>query len=105
MTAFLPKTEEELTNLARRVVRREIYVAFTQDEIRDSFGAILALGHAQIKEWLPNIGLIYEEYAKAAPRAINGRPMFFSCQFLHKADVEFFIKRVMEFQELLDPQT
>lgn len=36
------------------------------------------------KEYLEDIGLIYEELGKAGPLAVNGMPTFFSCRLLGK---------------------
>ena len=37
-------------------------------------------------EWTRDVGILYEEYAKALPRGVNGYPMFMSFRILHKDD-------------------
>ena len=38
------------------------------------------------REWTADVGVIYEHYAKAGSRGINGYPMFMSCLILHRED-------------------
>lgn len=42
------------------------------------------------EEYMNNIGMIYEDYSKAAPRGINGYPMFFSCNIVSIDDTKRF---------------
>jgi len=38
------------------------------------------------QESIENIGVLWEHMSEAAPRGINGYPMFFSCRIMHKDD-------------------
>lgn len=57
---------------------------------------VLALGGLEglTKEQVDNIGLVYEYLDKAAPRSINGEPIFFSCRFLNVAQAERAIRAI-----------
>ena len=39
-------------------------------------------------DWLSQVGVLYEYYDKAGPRAINGYPIFFSCNMMSADDYE-----------------
>ncbi len=45
-----------------------------------------AIAKEAYREWAADVGVIYEHYAKAGPRGINGYPMFMSCLILHRED-------------------
>lgn len=93
------RTPEELTALARQYVQHEIYIGGTNDDLAMVFMP-LALGG--LAGWdLEKIGLVFEEISKAGPRSINGRPCFFSCQFLHIDDLEPFTAEVKRMAEAL----
>jgi len=56
-------------------------------------------------EYINDIGFLYESMDKAAPRGINGFPMFFSCGILNKKDTErmfVFYEKYKELQENLE---
>lgn len=61
----------------------------------DLLGAIFlpvtlgGLDHLKIDQ----IGNIVEELSKAGPRSINGYPIFFSCQVIHKDDWAVIVER------------
>lgn len=77
----------------------EALVAWTDDDLAMVFMP-LALGG--LAGWdLEKIGLVFEEISKAGPRSINGRPCFFSCQFLHIDDLEPFTAEVKRMAEAL----
>jgi hypothetical protein len=44
------------------------------------------------EEYFKNIGMLFEENSKAGPMAINGYPMFMSCQILSMDDTKRFIE-------------
>lgn len=50
----------------------------------------IPIGLGVLQDWTPEqlqkIGTLYEYYAKALPRTINGYPMFTSCQMVHIED-------------------
>ena len=61
----------------------------------------LALGalHKVHPDSLANIGLIYEYLDQAAPRSINGMPIFFSCRMVHKDDWQRAIPAIQAEEE------
>lgn len=44
--------------------------------------------HERYQKYIDNVGMIYEEYSKASPQAINGLPTFFSMKILSKNDTD-----------------
>lgn len=107
------KTPAQLSDLAARIVRGEIYIATSGDGLKHSFGFILALA-AGMKQRdargrfarkrqsdVQTIGAVYEEMHRALPRGINGYPMFMSCKFVHVNDVERLAEMVARKQEAL----
>jgi len=44
---------------------------------------------------MENIGVLYEYMSEAAPRSINGYPIFFSMRILHKIDWEIALKMLV----------
>lgn len=80
--------------LAERILKNEI---FTDHQVRDQnlvpniFLTVALMGNdpeacGAFKKNPP--GMIYAEMKDAAPRSINGYPMFFSCSFLSHKDTE-----------------
>lgn len=90
--AILPMTDEELTDLARRYVTREIWISGNVDH-----WMILRLAEPeQIPE---NLGLCWQEMSKASPMALNGQPIFLSCHLIAIEDCERLeteVKRMLE---------
>lgn len=78
-------TDDEINELAIRIACGEIYAA---DNFGDPDFAMqwLVLTLALSDQLPPNVGLVYEEIAKASPTGINGKPIFFSCQLLAVED-------------------
>lgn len=50
----------------------------------------LMLGAITSEEDAKDIGMVYEYLSEAGPRSINGYPIFFSCKFLRKNEMEKF---------------
>ena len=87
-------SEDAVKNLAERILKNEI---FTDHQVRDQdlvpsiFMPLAFMGDdpemcGALKKNPP--GMIYAEMKDAAPRSINGYPMFFSCSFLSQEDTE-----------------
>jgi hypothetical protein len=78
------KTPEEITTLARQIVTNQVYAAWSPEQMDNSFGGFLMLvaGSSQEQgesiDWMNDVGLVYEDYAKANERSVNGYPSFFS---------------------------
>lgn len=89
----LPRqTEEKLREFVDDFVSNRI---FTSAHLRDGEENMLpmifmplALGCFSTvqPDTLSQVGVLYEEYSKASPRSINGRPMFISFKMLHIDD-------------------
>lgn len=50
------------------------------------------------KKWFDTVGLIYEYYDKAGPRAINGLPMFMSMKIVPKEDMGALVEYVQKYR-------
>jgi hypothetical protein len=89
---LVPKTDQEITELARGIVTNQIYAAWDPQAIDNAFGMFIQLvtsgaaAQGDDMEWLGQIGLIYEDLSKRNPRDMNGYPTFFSAQFLGHDD-------------------
>jgi len=58
-------------------------------------------------EYINDIGFVYEQLDKAAPRGINGYPIFFSCGILSKKDTNrmfVFYEKYKELQEKIEDE-
>lgn len=51
------------------------------------------------EEFLKTIGMLYEENSKAGPRAINGYPMFMSCNIVSIEDTKRFIEMYKKYEK------
>jgi hypothetical protein len=95
-------SEEDLNTLAVEYVKGDVYIVNSEEGVRLSFGHMFMLMDPPPgKEVLEQIGAVYERYDKAAPRTINGRPMFFSMQLLHKADLPLLMEKIEAKQKAL----
>jgi len=94
--------------LAERILKNEI---FTDHQVRDQglvpsiFMPVAFIGDdpeacGAFKKNPP--GMIYAEMKDAAPRSINGYPMFFSCSFLSQKDTERVFAVYKAMTEALD---
>ncbi|PGP20977.1 hypothetical protein COA01_15680 [Bacillus cereus] len=92
------RTEEELKELAKRVIKNEVFMASNEESISNAFMLLVSLG----AEFPPGTVALYEEYSKALPRSINGFPMFSSCGCLSKEEFDIFVEYYTKFNELLN---
>lgn len=89
---LVPKTDEEITELARGIVTNRIWAAWDPETLDSSFGIFLSLAasgaaaQGQDNSWLGDIGLVYEELSRANERSVNGYPSFFSAQYINRED-------------------
>ena len=98
------KTQEELKELARAIIRREVFTT-KHIEPKDR-------GYCIPRVFLPvafappgtfdSAGLFYEESSKALGQGFNGYPMFTSMQLLHAEDVPLLNELVNQFEEILN---
>ena len=85
--AELPRmTQEEIDDLARRVVVNEVFLTNTADAYRFAFPMLMIFGGDKIAEFADDVGAMWEELSKAGPRSINGYPFFTSGHFVHRED-------------------
>ena len=49
-------------------------------------------------ESIKRIGAVYEYLDKALPRAVNGKPCFHSCRFLHRDDLPALVQHIERYQ-------
>lgn len=99
-----PLTDEQVHELARRIVTNEVFVALNADALDCAFGMILALGSDHIAGIVNDVGFVYEEISKASPMGVNGYPTFLSCKFVHKDSAEAVFAKVREFDAVLNPK-
>lgn len=112
--AFKPKSipsqsEEALTQLAKDIAMN---LVFTSDHIhRNEWDNILGMVFMPIvlgafsdysEEARKDIGMIYEYYDKAGPRAINGYPIFFSFAIVNVKDRQFVWEKVEKIRKALE---
>jgi len=77
-------SKEELKQFVLDVCDNRVYL-LQQEEDHRSF-TVLSLMSPMPHDYLENVGAVYEHMDKAGPLAINGRPMFLSCKFMHIDD-------------------
>ena len=97
------KTKEELKQLALDISDGKV---FTDRHLRDveDIGMVfmpIPLGAfaKESKEYIDDIGLIYEYWSEAGPRSVNGYPSFFSMTVLGKEDTEQVFKYHEQFEQ------
>lgn len=95
------KTDEELNDLAKSVALGQVFITNNEDGIRNAFGGLLIFSDFTEEE-AQQIGAMYEEYAKAGPRSINGYPFFFSASFVHVDDLPKLSALIEEKQKALE---
>jgi len=96
--------------LAERILKNEIFTDHhvrerEQDLVPRIFMTVAFIGNdpeacGAFKKNPP--GMIYAEMKDAAPRSINGYPMFFSCSFLSQKDTERVFAVYQAMTEALD---
>jgi hypothetical protein len=108
MTAPKPyqrKTDEEIGALAKRVYRNEVFVSWMinrQEDLPMVFMILMLLDEATRQRMIAdNIQFLYEDYAEAVPRSVNGYPCFMSCKMLSAEDGHRLYERVMQIAEMV----
>jgi hypothetical protein len=92
------KTDKELRKLAKQVHSGEVFLSNKPDIIQMSFMVLMLADPSTLPE---DIGSVYEFMREAAPRSINGYPIFFSAHFLSTAETQKVLQYVKEIEELL----
>lgn len=85
-----PMAPEEIGKLAERIVRGEIFTDChihpnDRESMTLSVFMVLALGGLEGVD-PEDIGMLWEENSKAAPRSVNGYPCFFSVHLVNRED-------------------
>ena len=98
------KSDVEIDNLAKRIVKHEIYITNSGEGIRTSFPLVLSASSGAIEN-ITDCGALYEEWNLAGERSCNGYPMFFSGNFLHKDDLKLLRTKIDEYNKILEVKT
>jgi hypothetical protein len=94
-------TEEELRVLARQVVTNEVFLTNKADGML-AFDFILTMTIPKMKApYTADIGAVWEEYAKAGPRRVNGMPMFMSMHLVSVRDWDILIGFIRDMEKAL----
>lgn len=90
--------EKELKEVLFGLLDGRIYSSAHSPKQLDMVFLPIAMGafEGAPKEWLDQIGLIYEWLHEASPRSLNGHPMFFSMRLLNKTDWERILPLLQE---------
>jgi hypothetical protein len=92
------RTPEEIKSLARDLVTNRIFLSNDPEEIKLSFGVVLAFLKPDMIDF-NEVAAVFEYYSEAGPMSINGLPSFFSLQVIHTEDWPAFraeAKRMMD---------
>lgn len=73
--------DAELRALAEGLVTNRVYLLPADDP---DFNMVFMVTALTTLPW--GVGAAYEDIAKAGPRSVNGKPIFFSCKLLHYKD-------------------
>lgn len=98
---------EKVHELARDIVMDKVFIdrfiSEPDHEWNHMLRAIfLPIGLGGMPANVEDIGMVYEYLEKAGPRSINGYPIFFSCQMLHKAQMPELIAAVEHYAKTLN---
>lgn len=84
--------DKELRQLVLDICDNKVFTdrhCRTADEVGMCFPVLMFMKLCDRKYMIANPpGMIWEWYSKAAPTAVNGLPMFFSCHFLSPSDMD-----------------
>lgn len=92
LDALLELSDKELRSLAMDAVEGRLFGTWmcnSADEMRGSFPILGLVDQAWMDDMAArDVVHFYEQVSKAAPLAVNGRPMFFSANALTRKDFE-----------------
>lgn len=91
-------TDDELKEIAKKVVNNEIFVSFGGKSLI-AFQMIIALSDS---ESIKDTCAMYEYYDKCGPGSINGYPTFFSAHLLNKDSAERLLKYIKKIEILMN---
>lgn len=104
---YTTKTNNEIKELALRLYRGEIFTSLQlrdlEHELSRVFMPIGFLDIVSIKVLTEsNVGMFYSEMKHAAPRCINGLPMFFSVDYISEEDTDRLLKKYNQVVDLME---
>lgn len=88
MSASQRLPDPELRTLALDISEGRVFGSWecaSPDEVRSSFMVLMLAGPENLPD-PTEVAHVYEYMSQAGPMAVNGRPMFMSARFLHRAD-------------------
>jgi hypothetical protein len=91
------KTEDELKELARQVIKNEVFVGTSKEEIEYAFMLLVTLG----ANFPDDTVALYGDYKDTMARGINGYPMFHTCGYLTKDEYAVFSSHWKRMHEAL----
>lgn len=100
------RSREELYTIAKDIIEGKIFTSLNFDceneiGILNTFMPLLMIPKEK-KDFLKDIAFIFEYLDQAAPRGINGKPMFFSFQSITKEEYKEFqpmFNKLIELEE------
>lgn len=94
-------SEDELRILAQRVIKNEVFLTNKEPGIA-AFRAVLGMAIPKMKEeYVLTIGGIWEEFAKAGPRSVNGLPFFFSMHLVAIQDWDILMGFIRDMERAM----
>jgi hypothetical protein len=93
-------TDQEIHDVAKRIALGEVFTSWQVSD--DSLIPLVFLVLTLVdRDTLTDVGMVYEELAKAGPRSINGHPIFMSCVLVHKDDCQPLREKTLQIVDLL----
>lgn len=96
---YSPRTETEINEIALGYVENRIWGSWSDNgNGLQAFRTILMLLGEEEKELMKKTRIVsfYELIEKAGPFAVNGRPVFFSCNSLDVDDTNRVLRKIQE---------
>lgn len=105
MSELKNKTKEELNQLVKDLISGKVFTDRHLNSPSDMTSVFMTLSFGGLtKEFIDEIGMIYEYLEKAGPLSVNDNPSFFSCTFLNKEDAKYIWDKYFEIQESVEKQ-
>lgn len=94
------RTDEQITDLARRILMREVMVTNDPRHIECGFAMMLMMVSIT-KAATTKVGALIGEYAETTGMAMNGVPIFTSLGFVHIDDMPWLFAEMDRMAEAL----
>lgn len=95
-------TMAEINALAINIVSGKTFITNSMEGYTESFGILFMFWEGNPQDF-KNVGAVYEDYAKALSRAINGKPWFTSAKLLNRKDLKPLLAEMDRVREALKP--